>query len=126
MNWMQTMRAFAVSAVILIASDASSVAAQDKPVPAAFAACKMCHKVAAGQPNGIGPNLWQIGGRRAGSAQFNYSAAMKASTIIWNKATLTAFTMDPRKTVPDNRMPYAGLKDPQAAAEIAAYLMAAK
>lgn len=112
--------------VLALAMTAAAASAQPAARPAPFAACALCHKVEAGAPNGIGPNLWKIGGRRAGSLQFNYSPAMKASKIVWNKASLIAFTMDPRKVVPGNRMPYPGLKDPKAAEAIADYLMKAK
>jgi cytochrome c len=111
---------------LALAATASAAVAQAPVRPATFGQCAACHKVAAGQPHGIGPNLWGVGGRRAGSLAFAYSPAMKGSKIVWTKARLTAFIMDPRKVVPGNRMPYAGMKDAKAASALADYLMRLK
>ncbi len=71
----------------------------------------------------VGPSLAGLFGRRAGSlADFRYSAAMRKSGITWTPQTLDAFIADPQKRVPANRMPYAGLTDPAARADLIAYL----
>lgn len=94
--------------------------------PRAFAACAMCHKV---QPDahGLGPSLWGIAGRKAGSMPgFNYSPAMKKAPIKWTRANLVAFISAPRAKVPGNRMAYVGMKSPADAAAIADYLLSLK
>ncbi len=97
------------------------------PRPAAFAICAACHVTAANATSTIGPNLWKVSGRKAGAlSSFNYSPAMKASKLVWNKATLTAFASAPQTAVPGNRMPYAGQKDPAAAQAIVGYLLSLK
>ena len=38
--------------------------------------CRACHTLGEGERNKVGPNLWQVFGRTAGSREdFNYSAA---------------------------------------------------
>lgn len=119
---MKTVVAFAVAALI-----AAPALAAPLPRPAAFAQCSVCHKTEAGAPNGLGPNLWGVGGRVSGSVPgFAYSPALKAAKIKWNKADLVAFITAPQKRVPGNRMPYAGQKDPAASGAIADYLLSLK
>lgn len=89
-----------------------------------FKECAACHSVALGH-NGIGPSLHGIVGRKAASLDdFRYSRAMRRSGITWTAQTLDRFIADPQKLVPANRMPYAGLTDPNARADLIAYLEA--
>ena len=84
--------------------------------------CAACHAVEEGV-NRVGPSLYGIMGREAGSAEgFNYSDAMKNSGITWDEETLNAYLEDPRGYIPGNRMPYGGLKDEQQRADLIAYL----
>jgi len=90
-----------------------------------FEECASCHSVAAGQ-NGVGPSLHGIIGRKAGSVDdFRYSPAMRRSGITWTPQTLETFIADPQQAVPANRMPYAGLTDADARADLIAYLQTA-
>lgn len=112
-------------ALALLTAPAIAVAAPAAK-PKAFAMCGVCHKVT---PNasGMGPSLWAVGGRKAGSlAGFAYSPAMKSSNIVWNRDNLIAFISNPRAKVPGTRMAFAGLKNPQEAAEVADYLLSLK
>jgi len=95
--------------------------------PADFAVCSACHESTAGARPSLGPNLFGVGGRKAGSlADYDYSDAMKASGITWTADTLQAFVLDPAKTVPGNKMDYPGAGDPATAKAIADYLMSLK
>jgi cytochrome c len=47
---------------------------------------------------------------------------MRRSGITWDAQALDAFLADPQKAVPANRMPYAGLTDAAARADLVAYL----
>ena len=110
----------AVFATVLIASGASAgdAARGEKR----FEECASCHSLAAGQ-NGVGPSLHDIVGRQAASLDdFRYSPAMRRSGITWTPQTLDTFIADPQKVVPANRMPYAGLTDSDARADLIAYL----
>ena len=106
---------------------AAPLIAAPLPKPPTFAVCGVCHKVAAGEKPTIGPNLWGVGGRKAGtSAGFTYSPAMKASNITWSKDEIASFIAAPNKKVPGTKMVYAGQKDPKVAAAIADYLVSLK
>ena len=94
--------------------------------PALFAVCQACHESTVGANASVGPNLWGIGGRKAGSLPgFDYSPAMKGSPMVWSADTLTAFLTDPAKTIPGNAMDYPG-NDPATAKVLADYLMSLK
>lgn len=95
--------------------------------PAAFGICSVCHKVDKGAPNGIGPNLFGIGGTKAGDVPgFSFSPAMTKSGLTWNRANLVSFIKEPQKTVPGTKMPFAGLKDQKSAEAVADYLLSLK
>jgi len=125
------------TAAALLAVTATAALAQPQPpaqAPAAapaqppgeFAVCSACHETKAGAAPSLGPNLFGVGGRKAGAvADYDYSPAMKASTIIWNADTLAAFVADPNKSVAGNKMDYSGA-DAATAKAIADYLMTLK
>ena len=71
----------------------------------------------------IGPNLWGVVGRKAGSGEhFRYSGAMRASGIVWTPDRLRPYVHEPQKTIPNVRMSFPGLKDPQQVEDVIAYL----
>ena len=87
-----------------------------------FQECAACHKLDPGA-NGLGPSLHGIFQRKAGElSDFRYSPALKRSGIAWSPETLGAYLADPQALVPGNRMPYAGMADPQGRADLIAYL----
>ena len=84
--------------------------------------CAACHKLDAGS-NGLGPSLHGVFDRKAGElSDFRYSPALKRSGIVWSPQTLDTYLADPQALVPGNRMPYAGMKDPQDRVDLIAYL----
>lgn len=89
-------------------------------------ACLACHTLEKGQPAKIGPNLYNVvGGPDAHMAGFPYSEAMKKRHDAGDKWTfedLDHFLADPRGYVPGTAMTYAGVKDPQARANVIDYL----
>ena len=130
-------RPLAAIAVIAAAAAATAALAQPQapapaPAPAAappsdFAVCGACHESTANARASLGPNLFNIGGRKAGAVpDYDYSPAMKSSTTVWTAETLQAFILDPAKAIPDNKMDYSGSSDPAAAKAIADYLMTLK
>ena len=74
--------------------------------------CKICHSLDKGGANRVGPNLFGVFGRKAGTvAGFAYSDAMKNSGIVWDDETLAKFLRDPKNSLPGNRMSFPGIKD---------------
>ncbi|MBY0421901.1 MAG: c-type cytochrome [Parvularculaceae bacterium] len=94
----------------------------------AFRECAVCHITAKpGTPEGdqklIGPNLFGVVGRKAGSLEgFSYSKAMRESAVVWDATTLDAYIAQPTKEIPGNRMSFAGEPDAQKRADIIAFL----
>ncbi len=105
-------RLLSITVVLLAATTAAR--ADDAAIAAgkaAFGACKVCHSAEKGKA-GIGPSLYGVVGRKAGSLPgFSYSKAMAGSGITWDAASLDAYIAAPQTKVPGNRMPYGGLKD---------------
>jgi cytochrome c len=92
---------------------------------AAFAVCSGCHTVSGKE--GLGPHLNGVIGRKAGTvAGFNYSPAMKRSSIVWDATTLEHYIQNPQSAIPGNRMPFAGVQDEKKRDAIAAYLASLK
>ncbi len=81
--------------------------------------CSGCH-VLTGQ-GFAAPPLAGVYGRKAGTAAFQYSDAMKKSGIVWNDASLGAFISDPDKTIPGTAMTF-NLTDTQQRDDVVAYL----
>ena len=73
--------------------------------------CKACHTIALGAKHRVGPNLYKVIDRKAGSAEgYRYSKSMKSSEIIWNKENLSLYLINPRKFIKGTKMAFAGLK----------------
>lgn len=96
---------------------------------AIFKQCAACHTVDKGGKNGVGPNQWEIVGRKAGGHEgFNYSPAMKAvgekpgDEGVWTYEHINAFVANPKAIVPGTRMAYAGLRKTEDRANLIAYL----
>ena len=100
--------------------DAATLAAGER----AFAQCKGCHTITADGHDGVGPNLYGVYGKAAGSnsATYHYSAALKASGLTWNDDGLDTFLAGPSKAVPGTKMPYRGLSDETARKALIAYI----
>jgi cytochrome c len=90
---------------------------------AAFQKCASCHAVGPNARATFGPQLNGLFGRRAGSTpDYAYSAAMKASHIVWDEKTLSAYLRDPDKVVPGTRMRFWGISDERELAALLAHL----
>lgn len=88
-----------------------------------FRVCAPCHSLEPNR-NMTGPSLANLWGRKAGSlASFDrYSDALKTSGIIWDDRSLDAWLTDPQRMVPDNEMPFEGIKDSSARSDLLAFL----
>ncbi|MBF0181874.1 MAG: hypothetical protein HQM03_17795 [Magnetococcales bacterium] len=88
--------------------------------------CRACHDLSRDKKNVIGPYLWNIVGRQAGVIDdFAYSASFLEKTgpeWRWTPLHLDRFLNDPKGMIPETRMLFAGIKDPQRRADLIAYL----
>ena len=94
---------------------------------ALFVRCQVCHTAQKSAPNRIGPNLFGVVGRKAGTLpSYAYSSAMTKSGIVWGADTLPHYLMGPSNVVPGTKMTFAGLSNQQQADDMAAYLATLK
>lgn len=91
-----------------------------------FRKCKACHAVGEDAKNKVGPQLNNVIGRTAGTADdFKYSKAMVAKGeegLVWDEETLTQYLHKPRDFIPKNKMAFAGLRKDDDLADVIAYL----
>jgi cytochrome c len=88
-----------------------------------FRACAPCHSLEPDR-NMTGPSLANLWGRKAGSLPSfdRYSDALKSSGIVWDDRALDGWLTDPQRMVPDNDMPFEGIKDPRVRADLLVFL----
>lgn len=93
---------------------------------AVFAKCKACHTDSDGGPNGIGPNLWGLLGRKPGShGGFAYSPAMTefgGKQPVWDYEHVYEFVKAPQKYIAGTKMTFVGLKKQDERINVIAYL----
>ncbi len=66
--------------------------------------CIACHSL---DENRVGPKHRGVYGRRAGRTEnYEYSAALRRATIVWDEKTLDRWLSDPDKLVPGQKMGY--------------------
>ncbi|MER9331141.1 cytochrome c family protein [Mesorhizobium sp. M0488] len=92
---------------------------------AVFKKCAACHSADTGA-NRVGPSLKGVVGRSAGTVLgYSYSKAMKdvgAAGLVWDEPNLMQYLADPKAKVPANKMGFPGLKNPDDAKNVIAYL----
>ena len=76
-----------------------------------FKKCSACHMIAADGKNMIGPNLWSVIGRTAGSiSDYKYSKAMVAYGKEWTFEEMNSYLIKPQSYVKGTKMAFAGLR----------------
>lgn len=66
--------------------------------------CQSCHSDEPGNHVVVGPDLYGVVGRKAGSTEFRYSPALKQSGLVWTHDALAKFLASPSKAVPGTYM----------------------
>lgn len=128
------MRRIVFSMIVAAATAAPGLASAQSGDAAAgqrvFNQCRACHTPEQGGRNGVGPNLWGIVDRRAGSIEgFRYSANMRQVAEgghTWTEANLRAYITNPKAVVPQGSMSYPGLRNEQQLNDLIAYLSTLK
>ena len=88
-----------------------------------FSKCKACHSIAKEGGNKIGPALWGVLGRKAGSlSDYEYSKAMTAYGKSWSFEEMNGFLTKPKEWVKGTKMSYAGLKSAKDRASLILYM----
>ncbi len=95
-----------------------------------FKKCKSCHAVGEGAKNKSGPQLYNIIGRKMGSAdRYKYSKGFKLASDegrIWDEQLMIEFLRKPKKFMKGTKMSFGGLKKDKDLDAIVAYLKTAK
>src|SRR4030081_2034563 len=88
-----------------------------------FRVCAPCHSLEPDR-NMTGPSLAGLWGRKAGSLPSfdRYSDVLKSSGIIWDDRALDGWLTDPQRMVPNNDMPFEGIRDGAVRADLLAFL----
>jgi cytochrome c len=85
--------------------------------------CQACHNFQEGQGPKIGPDLYNVVGRKIASAPgFNYSSALKSKNGNWDFNALNAWLAKPSAYAPGTAMTFAGLSNDKQRADVIAYL----
>lgn len=89
-----------------------------------FKKCTACHTIAAGAPNGIGPNLHEVLGDSIaqGRGGFAFSEALKSKGGKWDWASMNEWLSNPKKFAPGTKMTFAGLGKAEDRANLMVYL----
>ena len=88
-----------------------------------FKKCAACHSINQGGGNKIGPKLWNVMFRPAGSiSDYKYSKALSAYKKEWNWEEMNGFLIKPSKWIKGNKMGFAGLKKEKDRASVILYL----
>jgi cytochrome c len=88
-----------------------------------YRACVACHALEPGL-HLSGPSLDGFMARMAGTATgfVRYSTGLKEAGFSWNATALDGWLKDPAGMIPDTYMTYRGIGDPQARADLVAFL----
>ena len=88
-----------------------------------FKKCAACHSINKGGSNKIGPALWGVLGRQAGSvADYKYSKAMAGYGKAWSFEEMNGFLIKPKDWIKGTKMSFAGLKNSTDIAAVILYM----
>ena len=127
--------AYQVTGVTTDASTTESQSSESENIMALFASvssadgqkvfkkCAACHSISQGGGNKIGPALWGVIGRKAGStSDYKYSKAMAAHGKVWSFEEMNGFLIKPKDWIKGTKMAFAGLKNARERAAVILYM----
>ena len=88
-----------------------------------FKKCAACHSINKNGGNKIGPKLWNVMFRPAGSVtDYKYSKALSEYKKNWTWEEMNGFLIKPAKWIKGNKMGFAGIKSDEDRASVILYL----
>ena len=88
-----------------------------------FKKCLSCHSIEKGKPNKIGPNIFGVLNRKAGSVSgYKYSKAMLAYGKIWSFEEMNGFLTKPKDWIKGTKMSFIGLRSAKDRAAVILYM----
>ena len=88
-----------------------------------FKKCAACHSINKGGANKIGPALWGVFGRKAGSlSDYKYSKALASYEKSWSFEEMNGFLIKPKDWIKGTKMSFAGLKNAKDRAAVILYM----
>ena len=88
-----------------------------------FKKCAACHSIKEGGANKIGPALWGVLGRTAGTVPgYKYSKAMAGHGKNWSFEEMNGFLIKPKDWIKGTKMSFAGLKKEKERAAVILYM----
>ena len=88
-----------------------------------FKQCAACHSITKNGGNKIGPALWGVLGRQAGSiSNYKYSKAMTAYGKNWSFNEMNSFLKKPKDWIKGTKMSFIGLKSEKDRAAVILYM----
>lgn len=102
----------------------SAAAVQGKRL---FLQCQACHAIIPDAATKVGPNLYDIFEKKAGTSNdYGYSQAMAQSDIVWTEDNLDAFIAGPSTFIPGTSMGFSGVISPEQRHNLVAFLKSVK
>ena len=88
-----------------------------------FKKCLSCHSIEKGKPNKLGPNIFGVLNRKAGSVSgYKYSKAMLAYGKIWSFEEMNSFLTKPKDWIKGTKMSFIGLRSAKDRAAVIRYM----
>ena len=86
----------AIAAAVALAGSPTFAAGDAAKGAKVFKKCKACHTSKKGGKHRVGPNLFGIVERKAGSTDFKRYKGMKGADWTWDEALLNEYLKDPK------------------------------
>lgn len=116
-----------IAMALLATSLATPARAETEPPSLArgealWAKCQACHSIVPNGRNLVGPALYGVFGRVAGTLPgYRYSEAMKASGMVWTEENLDRYLAATQDVIPGSKM-YGGLAVDQDRVDLLAWM----